>query len=38
VLGGTDFGDPVVAAATWAVAAVLGTLSLARLLWGRLPA
>jgi methionine sulfoxide reductase heme-binding subunit len=38
LLAGTDFGDPVVAAATWAVAAVLATLSLARLVWGRLPA
>jgi methionine sulfoxide reductase heme-binding subunit len=38
VLGGTDFSDPVISAATWAVAAALGTLSLARLIWGRLPA
>ena len=38
VLGGTDFSDPLVSAFTWSLAAVLGTLSLARLLWGRLPA
>lgn len=38
VLGGTDFSDPVVSALTWSVAALLATLSLARVLWGRLPA
>lgn len=38
VLGGTDFSDPVVSALTWATAFVLATISLARLLWGRLPA
>jgi len=38
VLGGTDFSDPVVSALTWSVAAALAMLSLARLLWGRLPA
>lgn len=38
VLGGTDFSDPLISAATWSVAAVLATLSMARLLWGRLPA
>ena len=38
VLAGTDFNDPVISALTWSVAAVLALLSLARLLWGRLPA
>ena len=38
VLGGTDFSDPLVSALTWSLAAVLATLGLARLLWGRLPA
>lgn len=38
VLGGTDFSDPAVSALTWSVAAGLGLLSVARLLWGRLPA
>lgn len=38
VLGGSDFSDPGVSALTWAVAAALALLSLARLLLGRLPA
>jgi methionine sulfoxide reductase heme-binding subunit len=38
VLGGSDFDDPLVSAVTWAVAAILAVLSLARLAWGRLPA
>jgi methionine sulfoxide reductase heme-binding subunit len=38
VLGGTDFSDPVVSAITWGTAAALVTLSVARLLGGRLPA
>lgn len=38
LLGGTDFSDPLVSAFTWSVAAVLATLSVARLVWGRLPA
>jgi predicted ferric reductase len=38
VLGGTDFGDPVVSALTWSVAFALAILSLARVAWGRLPA
>ncbi len=38
VLGGSDFSDPAVSALTWSVAAALAMLSLARLLWGRLPA
>ncbi len=38
VLAGTDFSDPLVSAATWSVAFVLGVISVARLLWGRLPA
>jgi methionine sulfoxide reductase heme-binding subunit len=38
VLAGTDFSDPLVSALTWAIAALLATLSLARLAWGRLPA
>lgn len=37
LLGGTDFGTPVVSAVTWGVAAVLAILVLARLIWGRLP-
>ncbi len=38
VLGGTDFSDPIVSALTWSTAVALGTLALARALWGRLPA
>lgn len=38
VLGGSDFSDPVVSALTWSVAAALGLLTLARMVWGRLPA
>jgi hypothetical protein len=37
-MAGTDFSDPLVSAITWAIAALLATLSLARLAWGRLPA
>jgi sulfoxide reductase heme-binding subunit YedZ len=38
VLGGTDFSDPAVSAITWAAAAGLLALGLARAFWGRLPA
>jgi len=38
VLGGSDFSEPLISAATWSVALLLGILSLARLLFGRLPA
>ena len=38
VLSGTDFSDPAVSAISWATAASLLALSLARLFWGRLPA
>lgn len=38
VLSGTDFSDPVVSAITWGAAAALVTLTLARILGGRLPA
>src|SRR2546427_8660621 len=38
VLSGTDFSDPVVSAITWGTAAALLTLTLARLVGGRLPA
>lgn len=38
VLGGSDFSDPVVSALTWSTAFALATISLARVLWGRLPA
>ncbi len=38
VLGGTDFGDPVVAALTWSTAGLLALLTAARVMWGRLPA
>jgi len=38
VLGGTDFSDPAVSAITWGAAAALVTLTVARLLGGRLPA
>jgi methionine sulfoxide reductase heme-binding subunit len=38
VLSGTDFSDPFVSAITWGSAAALLTLSLVRLLGGRLPA
>lgn len=38
VLAGTDFSDPTVSALTWSVAFMLGVISLARVLFGRLPA
>jgi DMSO/TMAO reductase YedYZ heme-binding membrane subunit len=38
VLTGTDFSDPIVSAITWAAAAALAALALARTIWGRLPA
>lgn len=38
VLSGTDFSDPVVSAITWGAAATLLTLTIARVLGGRLPA
>ncbi len=38
VLTGTDFSDPLVSALTWAIAAALAALGLARAIWGRLPA
>jgi len=38
VLGGTDFSDPLVSAISWAAAAGLAILALARVFWGRLPA
>jgi predicted ferric reductase len=37
-LTGSDFSDPVVSALTWSVAAALVVLSLARAVFGRLPA
>lgn len=37
-LTGTDFSDPVVSAMSWAAAAALAILGLARAIWGRLPA
>ncbi len=37
-LSGTDFSDALVSAIGWGVAAMLLTVSLARALWGRLPA
>jgi predicted ferric reductase len=37
LLGGTDFGTPVVSAVTWGVAALLAVLTIARVLFGRLP-
>jgi sulfoxide reductase heme-binding subunit YedZ len=38
LLGGTDFSDPLISAVTWSTAAMLALLSLARVLYGRLPA
>lgn len=38
VLSGTDFSDPAVSAITWGAAATLLTLSIVRVLGGRLPA
>jgi DMSO/TMAO reductase YedYZ heme-binding membrane subunit len=38
LFGGTDFSDPVISAATWSAAAMLAILTVARALWGRLPA
>jgi predicted ferric reductase len=37
VLSGTDFSDPIVSAITWAAAAMLLLLAVARAIWGRLP-
>ena len=34
--GGTDFGTPVVSAATWGIAALLAVLAAARMVWGHL--
>jgi methionine sulfoxide reductase heme-binding subunit len=38
LLGGSDFSDPLISALTWSVALLLAVLSLARVLFGRLPA
>ena len=38
VLGGTDFSDPAVSAITWGAAAALMTLTIVRVMAGRLPA
>jgi DMSO/TMAO reductase YedYZ heme-binding membrane subunit len=38
LLGGSDFSDPLISAVTWAAAAMLALLTLARVLYGRLPA
>jgi methionine sulfoxide reductase heme-binding subunit len=38
LLGGSDFSDPLISALTWSVALLLAVLSLARALFGRLPA
>jgi methionine sulfoxide reductase heme-binding subunit len=38
LLGGSDFGDPAVSALAWATAGLLALLTLARVIWGRLPA
>ena len=38
LLGGSDVGDPVVGALTWATAGGLAVLLTARVIWGRLPA
>jgi sulfoxide reductase heme-binding subunit YedZ len=38
LLGGTDLGDPFVAAITWGTTAALAMLAAARVFWGRLPA
>lgn len=38
LLSGTDFSDPVVSALTWSSAFTLAVLSMARVIWGRLPA
>ena len=38
VLAGTDLGDPVVAGLSWATAGALALLTMARVIWGRLPA
>ena len=38
LLGGTDFGDPLVSAITWGAGASLAMLAAVRVLWGRLPA
>ncbi|HZU17814.1 MAG TPA: hypothetical protein VFD01_14590 [Candidatus Dormibacteraeota bacterium] len=37
LLAGTDWGDPVVSALTWATAGLLLFLTVARVAWGRLP-
>src|SRR5262249_14331777 len=36
LLGGSDFSSPQVSAITWSAAAILGVLSISRILWGRL--
>jgi predicted ferric reductase len=38
LLGGSDFSDPAVSAITWSAAGGLALLTLARVIWGRLPA
>lgn len=38
LLGGSDLGDPAVAALAWGTAGVLAVLTAARVIWGRLPA
>lgn len=38
LLGGSDLGDPAVAALIWATAGTLALLTAARVIWGRLPA
>jgi predicted ferric reductase len=37
VLSGTDFSDPKISAVTWAAAMMVMLLTLARVMWGRLP-
>lgn len=37
VLAGTDFSDPKISAVTWAAAMMVMLLSVARMMWGRLP-
>lgn len=38
LLGGTDVGDPVISALAWSTVGLMALLTLARVLWGRLPA
>ncbi len=38
VLAGSDLGDPAVSALAWSTAGLLALLTLARVIWGRLPA